>query len=87
MRRHSLASSDVVKGNELGFSEGLLCHHLGKAKGEGSYIMRSKGRRMDLPKPEALRMAICDVNVRPRSLTRSLGRIMYVNEKEKKRKG
>lgn len=62
MRRHSLASSDVVKSNELGFSEGLLCRHLGKAKGEGSYIMRSKGRRMDSPKPEDLRMAICGCN-------------------------
>lgn len=87
MRCHSLAGSDVVKSNELGFSEGLLCRHLGKAKGESSYITRSKGRRMDLPKPEALRMAICDINVRPRSLTRSLGGgINYVKRRKERAK-
>ena len=31
-----LASSDVVKGNELGLSEGLFGRHLDKAKVEGS---------------------------------------------------
>lgn len=43
MRHHLLTSSDVVKGNELGLSEGPFCRHLGKAKSECSYITRSMG--------------------------------------------
>ena len=61
MRHHLLTSSDVVKGNELGLSEGPFCRHLGKAKSECSYITRSMGSAKVLPKLEALRMAIWEV--------------------------
>ena len=58
VQRDLLASSDVVKGNELGLPERLFCRHVEQAKGDRNCIRIIKGIWRIFPKAEALRMAI-----------------------------